>query len=100
MTGFTKGPWEVMELTSLDGYPIDGPDETEASICFVNECCRNEQEVEANCRLIAQAPAMYEALRSALPYLQKAQIDGMNTVVPVSRPIKVIETIISAIDGE
>ena len=45
-------------------------------------------------KLIAAAPELLEALKTALPYLIKAEIDGMNTAVPVKNVVKYVDKVI------
>lgn len=67
----TPGKWEVPEdnkcLIVCDGIPV-----ADASFLAYNNFKRSAKEAIANARLIAAAPAMYEALKSA-----KEMIDNM-----------------------
>lgn len=59
----TPGPWKVVTQSAgmMSVYPKTGP-----SICAVGYCRENEPAIEANARLIAAAPELYDALRIAL----------------------------------
>jgi len=55
--GFTSGEWAIRDLE------IIGPIGSNKSICEITGNFMDEGEAEANARLIAQAPAMYRALK-------------------------------------
>ena len=60
--GFTPGPWEVGEFR-LDGYPIDAQHHYSVGWAYdINGLPANQ----ANARLIAAAPELYEALEICL----------------------------------
>jgi len=81
-TKHTPGPWRTIESTDKTMRTVVGPDfPGQGYIADVNLCRTNDaQDVdgEANARLIAAAPAMYEALQDAyekLCYLAPDKFD-------------------------
>lgn len=74
--GFTPGPW------SFDGNScgiVDGPDDRIRALVYGDGIgvgdSENPASMYANARLIAAAPALYEALEKVCGYLLNAQID-------------------------
>ncbi len=77
MSGFTKGPWTARELDrsiapslltdELNCVLIEGisPSLGECDIAYVVQGTSAEDSRDANARLIAAAPALYEALEVA-----------------------------------
>lgn len=67
-TGFTPGPWEVSTTIRSNGdWPcVRGALDEDGGwvVALIDQCCvsRSTLEPEANARLIAAAPALYEAL--------------------------------------
>jgi len=55
---FTKGPWNIGEINPLNRMQIN------PSIGYVYIDPDNPEEGEANARLIAAAPKMYEVIKS------------------------------------
>jgi len=61
----------------------------------------NEEYAALIVRAVNSHKALVEALKLALRYLTKAQADGMNTVVPVSRAVSIAEAALAlAKEGE
>lgn len=60
----TKGPW-VYSPRLDEGYRVHGIEGMVDAIADINEW-HNPEETEANIRLIAAAPALYEACKDAL----------------------------------
>jgi hypothetical protein len=58
---FTKGPWKSH---GADVYP---------SICFCMTADKPKEEAEANAALISKAPALYDALKESLTWLNELQ---------------------------
>lgn len=61
MSEHTKGPWEVRNEEALYPGGIGLQGEDECDIC-PDVYGKDKEEAQANARLIAAAPAMYEAL--------------------------------------
>lgn len=65
MSGFTPGPWRVHPRTSMTVMNEDGRVvATTGGYSSTTDGERVHHENEANARLIAAAPAMYEALKA------------------------------------
>ena len=64
MSKFTPGPWRI--TTDAQGFPQHLVAEGYTTVCSfltsVKRMCPSEQ-IDANARLIAAAPALYEALK-------------------------------------
>lgn len=72
----TKGPWEVREYGDGDSLVVHAGDDWR--ICFMatpGSSPNAMDRIEANARLIAAAPDMFEALLTALPYIECAEED-------------------------
>jgi hypothetical protein len=65
VVGHTPGPWGV---TTNNGIPAVGSDTEEGGL-ICDLLASNFSNMEANARLIAAAPEMLEALRTALVHL-------------------------------
>lgn len=55
---------------------------------------------EANAHLIAAAPELLEMLKISLTYLYKAQLEEVETVVPISHVTDKIEALINKAEGK
>lgn len=88
MVGFTKGPWMAAKDAGLNGGTEDVVKAgdlfvaTTHAIGFLGQDADPEAEAEANARLIAAAPDLYEAL-SAL--LKIAERNGSGPVLDSAR---------------
>lgn len=71
MTGHTPGPWAVNE----DGWKVESKNEHG----WINDgwivCSTHGPDAEHNSRLIAAAPELLEALKSALSQLEQYEAD-------------------------
>ena len=56
----TPGPWRIAE--DRDGEVVSGPQSNLIAQCFGSYAHNTVHQIDANCRLIAAAPALYEAL--------------------------------------
>lgn len=67
LNDFTPGPWSASDAgeiyTSTGANPLD-------------PCDVGDSEARANARLIAAAPALYEALQGLLKAYERACVDG------------------------
>jgi hypothetical protein len=66
--GHTPGPW-TMRTCYTNGEPVEYAIEQNGPVATVHCTVENDAEDHANARLIAAAPAMLEALRTALVHL-------------------------------
>ena len=66
----TPGPWVSIGASV---YIEEGADHYSIAICTCNDARRNQEDQEANARLIAAAPEMLEALQSISRILGKGQ---------------------------
>lgn len=67
MADFTPGPWRTFPASMVDGRTMRVVTERKDVGMGVGD---NATETEANARLIAAAPDLYEAAVSALDYLE------------------------------
>jgi hypothetical protein len=68
----TPGPWT--SYTGTNSIWADG----KRAICIVTGARNHEdQERDANARLIAAAPDLLEALNGVLPYMEAAETEGL-----------------------
>lgn len=80
MSDFTPGPWEVRDrwyIRSIKADPLDGCHAEVKCCAFVP--AEKKEEHEANARLIAQAPALFEEvarLRALLADLEWSAVSG------------------------
>jgi hypothetical protein len=84
-TKFTPGPWRVEQDTTLIWGDCNPDDTTSYGMGYpIAECRvtrsaswakgpRGHGEAEANARLIAVAPEMFEALKATLPVLEASE---------------------------
>ena len=74
MSKFTPGPWRI--TTDAQGFPQHLVAEGYTTVCSfltsVKRMCPSEQ-IDANARLIAAAPALYEALEDLLADIENYQ---------------------------
>ena len=91
----TPGPWKVNSMTRIEG-PSYG------LIASVRGCL-DDQTTHDNARLIAEAPAMVEALRDAVRWVAKGVADGAyaSCVAPhgAEACLRKMEAILARIDG-
>lgn len=75
---FTPGPWFYISGPALNGrYHAGHADVGAEDFALVCECYEgDEDEQEANARLIAAAPELYEALRKAIANLEMAEVNS------------------------
>jgi hypothetical protein len=70
----TPGPWRVAQFHESTGESepeIVGPDHVDSDDCqFIAGVCEGLPETDANARLIAAAPALLEALKDTLHYVE------------------------------
>jgi uncharacterized protein (DUF1810 family) len=73
MSKFTPGPWVHKGYGAIVGGPaeeyVNGSAQQQIAMCFGPRLAKDEDPVEtrdANARLIAAAPDMYEALRAVV----------------------------------
>lgn len=59
---FTPGPWEVGDV-DRNGQRIVRGEHIEVATCWHHSVGSIEKQMEANARLIAAAPSLYEALK-------------------------------------
>ena len=76
MSKFTQGKWSVRQGAGID--EIDVVDTEDRSICvlFYYPVTKREEE-EANARLIAAAPEMYELLKEVVQWKDDCVWDAM-----------------------
>jgi len=75
---FTPGPWVVDSFSTREGefvgvYSDDATGSVVAHVGPFSLVRRPREIVDANARLIAAAPGMYDALRKALNYLENTE---------------------------
>ena len=93
---YTKGEWKLLRDTFNDGEKGDYPGYI-GSIVAVDDSeypwfiarIENAPEDEANARLIAAAPELYEALKLALPFIG---LDKQTRIL--------IEQVLSKVEGD
>lgn len=88
MSNFTPGPWEV---SLADTVVVRTGERTKCLIAQVAGIKIHREETEANTRLIALAPEMYELLRGEL-------IDGDAGVLSFAREAK-LRKIVERVEG-
>ena len=90
-TKFTPGEWEARDLNTNKPF-ISGTTETGATsfVAFVDVDYKNNQEIEANAKLIAAAPTMLEAL------MQLKDYDFDNAMLPEGLRILMYDAIVKA----
>jgi hypothetical protein len=72
----TPGPWS----SDTDAYVVNNSDEVLADVFYIESHSPDLDPRlirKANARLIAAAPDMLEALEDVLPWLQKAEAEGV-----------------------
>ena len=73
----TQGPWEA-DIRIAQATVVDSHGNAVADIArhefSVTEQSYSDRRIEANAHLIAAAPTMYEALKTAEPYLRHANV--------------------------
>ena len=86
----TPGPWSLQKYTF--GYDIRGPHGEDLGSVNVSDGADEPEfyPADANARLIAEAPALLEVLKAALPQVHWANIHG-------SRNDELVTTIEAAI---
>ena len=93
MSEFTKGKWEVQDWTEK----LDGEFLPEYAVCVGDEWIADCADNEANARLIAAAPEMYDELYEALQLLRgKSSYEGDE----FSCEAKFIQELMARIDGK
>lgn len=111
MRQFTKGKWKYLEATQcVTAYPegpgnwpvIDGmptyPDEQALWKDITGELCWNGEETDANGRLIAAAPEMYETLATLLEELPIIAGDSRHDALVLA--MHEARKLLARIDGE
>lgn len=94
----TKGPWHVQ-----DGYGFDSRPATlvaDLSGYLVASTGHITKESQANANLIAAAPALFDALHTALPFVEDALEDEFYKEAHVRKAINEIMTAIKKARGE
>lgn len=67
--GWTPGPWLVESENNPDGSSLIVVDDEGLLICDTCDInCGHEEQAEANARLIASAPELFEALQVLLEF--------------------------------
>lgn len=78
LAGHTPGPWK------LDGYNVESHDSLPIAIVRCPSTWRKSETVEADCRLIAAAPELLQALKDTLTIcLTRGQALGLDDQGPV-----------------
>lgn len=104
MTGWTVGPWELEVYVSSSGWR--GAEQSIAIhsgntliATYVTNYCEypeSNDENEANARLIAAAPDLYEALEEALAWMETFDADAR---LPDFAPIAKARAALSRVKG-
>lgn len=79
-TSYTKGPWDIVPLAHCQAIQA-GPDnrictlwdhvDFEGAPCgSIESQNKTQEEIDANARLLAAAPTLYEALKACLPAVE------------------------------
>ena len=90
---YNNGPFICSNIKDIDGNIRNT---TIAEIVFHRT--GGNPEDHANVNLFKAAPDLLEACKVAIQY--KAEADGMNTIIPVSRALVIIETAIAKAEGK
>ena len=82
--GFTPGPWRQGESAS-QAWAIFGTDDPVAIAEIVSFPVRRENQARANARLIAAAPALYEALQVTERYIKTGCVSAISGVAALQK---------------
>lgn len=76
MSKHTKGPWTVEEYGDDETPTLVIHEDSESRICFMATpgSHGDPAKIEADARLIAAAPCMYEALKAVIEHLSDPEI--------------------------
>lgn len=98
---WTPGPWLIGR--GADGNPIvhTAPDEWSPSGQGIAHICKRamSQDHAANARLIAEAPAMAEALRLVMRYHDATGENDVSAMLAYGEAIAAIRPILARLDG-
>lgn len=91
-TKFTPGPWTVSEYTNYDGWSVFADVIGCVAERWPAYTMSEDQKTEAhaNARLIAAAPELYEALKSAREFIEDQQL-------PDSEWSRVLDIVVAAL---
>lgn len=79
-TKHTPGPWNSTRA-SAGGHNIITSEVAPLDVCVVSKAGKSAAEIDANCALIAAAPELLAAVRSAHHMLTRDYIDPAKLVV-------------------
>lgn len=91
---FTPGPWMAEPMTGRGAW-VKGESGEWAAL----SCGNTDAIAEANARLIAAAPDMYEALIAALPYIESELDNAAYKRGAVAKVVAQMNAIIAKAEG-
>ena len=98
--GFTQGPWKVGEYEIVHAHPREELpilDETGSYVALADsEFSNNANQVQANARLIAQAPAMYQQCKLFEKVLVHLQMQGETGV---DEELENVRELLASVEG-